>query len=120
MMLWTLTGLSILLAVVSFLSLWRHEAWWVRDTDFPRLQLAGIALALLVVEAVTLDFSRLGAWLAVALTLASLLYQSWWILPYSPFFPKEVKSARPKCSPQRLICPDGEIGRHKGLKIPRP
>ena len=38
------------LAVFTFLPFWRYEAWWVRSWDFPRLQLATIALILLVAE----------------------------------------------------------------------
>ncbi len=93
MLFWTLSGLTLLLAVLTFLPLWRHEAWWVRGGDFPRLQFAIAALILLVIAALVIDLSRPGAWVIIAASLVCLLYQSWWILPYTPLYPKQVKAA---------------------------
>jgi hypothetical protein len=31
--------LTLILLICALLPLWRHEAWWVRGLDFPRLQL---------------------------------------------------------------------------------
>ncbi|HEV2148503.1 MAG TPA: endonuclease/exonuclease/phosphatase family protein [Longimicrobiaceae bacterium] len=88
-----LAALSGLLVVLTLLPLSRCEAWWVRGLDFPRLQLAGLAVALLAVELAVLDCSQAAAWGVLGTTLASLLYQASWILPYTPFFPKEVAAA---------------------------
>ena len=93
MLFWTLSGLTLLLTVLTFLPLWRHEAWWVRGGDFPRLQFAIAALILLAIAALVLDLSRPGSWVVIAASLVCLLYQSWWILPYTPLYPKEVKAA---------------------------
>ena len=93
MLFWTLSGLTLLLTVLTFLPLWRHEAWWVRGGDFPRLQFAIAALILLAIAALVLDLSRPGSWVVIAASLVCLLYQSWWILPFTPFYPKEVKAA---------------------------
>lgn len=93
MLFWTLSGLTLLLTVLTFLPLWRYEAWWVRGGDFPRLQFAIAALALLAIAALVLDLSRPGSWAVIAASLVCLLYQSWWILPYTPLYPKEVKAA---------------------------
>jgi endonuclease/exonuclease/phosphatase (EEP) superfamily protein YafD len=35
------------LVIFTLLPLWRHEAWWVRSLDFPRLQLSAISLLLI-------------------------------------------------------------------------
>ncbi|HEX2188662.1 MAG TPA: endonuclease/exonuclease/phosphatase family protein [Longimicrobiaceae bacterium] len=90
---WILAGLGGLLLVLTLLPLSRHEAWWVRGLDFPRLQLAALALALLAAQAALLDRGRPESWMVMAVTLGCLAYQAWWIVPYTPLFPREVASA---------------------------
>ncbi|MGH8533465.1 MAG: endonuclease/exonuclease/phosphatase family protein [Gammaproteobacteria bacterium] len=89
----TLAGFTLLLTVLTFLPLWRHEAWWVRGGDFPRLQFAFAALILLAVAAFALELSRPESWVVITASLVCLLYQSWWILPYTPLYSNEVKPA---------------------------
>ena len=48
----TLLIAAVILSILSLLPLWRHEAWWVRSLDFPRLQLLVISLVLLFMDAV--------------------------------------------------------------------
>ena len=84
---------TLLLAVLSLLPLWRHEAWWVRSLDFPRLQLFLISLALLVFESVWLDLSKFSTWSLFAASFFCLAYHAWWILPYTRLYPVEVVSA---------------------------
>ena len=60
-----------------------------------------ISLLLLVVETVLLDFSQLEAWLLFSPGVLCLIYHGWWILPYTPWFKAEVRSADtvdPRCS----------------------
>ena len=84
---------TALLAAFSLLPLWRHDAWWVRSLDFPRLQLSVIALILLILELVFLDLSQPSSWGLFVLTILSLIYQAWWIVPYTRLFPVEVQPA---------------------------
>lgn len=93
---WLLVALVALLALCTLLPIWRHEAWWVRGNDFPRLQYAAVALVLLAIELLALDRSDAGTWLLLAVTVACLLYQAWWIIPYTPVFPKEVQTVPEK------------------------
>jgi endonuclease/exonuclease/phosphatase (EEP) superfamily protein YafD len=81
------------LVVFTFLPLWRHDAWWVRSLDFPRLQLFYVSLLLVLVEMVSLDFSRLGARLLFSSSMLCLVYHAWWIVPYTRLFKVEVRSA---------------------------
>lgn len=90
---WIFIGLTALLALLTLLPLSRHEAWWVRGADFPRLQLAALATVSLALQAGIFDWSLAATWVMAGITLVCLVYQSWWILPNTMFFPKEVKTA---------------------------
>ncbi|WP_341939177.1 endonuclease/exonuclease/phosphatase family protein [Marinimicrobium sp. C2-29] len=85
---------ATLLFVLSALPLCRIEAWWVRGLDFPRLQLALVALLLWGLELALLDFGRLGSWALMGLTVVCLGFQAWWIWPYTRLHSREVKTAR--------------------------
>jgi endonuclease/exonuclease/phosphatase (EEP) superfamily protein YafD len=85
---------SLILALLTFLPLWRSETWWVRALDFPRLQFGVIASLLLVAEAFGLDFSHPGAWLTTVLCLICLVFHAWWIVPYTRIFKPEVETVR--------------------------
>jgi len=89
---WLLAGLVALLALLTLLPIWRYEAWWVRGQDFPRLQYAAAGLLLLAIEWLALDWSQRSSWVLIAVTLACLVYQAWWIFPFTPLHRKEVKS----------------------------
>jgi endonuclease/exonuclease/phosphatase (EEP) superfamily protein YafD len=88
-----LLGLTALLVVATLLPLWRYEAWWVRDLDFPRLQFAFLALGLIVATVFLLDLSRPAVWILLGTLLACLAYHAWWILPYTRLHRPEVASA---------------------------
>lgn len=90
MLLATLSLLTGLMLLMTFITLWRYEAWWVRGWDFPRLQLAILAVFLLVLDLALLDFSRSVSWWLVVLDIICISYQVWWILPYTRLFPFEV------------------------------
>lgn len=92
--------LTSLLVIFTVLPMWRYEVWWVRGGDFPRFQLVSFALALLVAQMMTLDFSGVASWIMLGAVLLCIFYQGWWILPYSKFYPVEVvrtKNFDPRC-----------------------
>lgn len=88
-----ISTLVALILVATLLPLSKHTEWWVRDLDFPRLQIAILALLVLAVEPFLLDMSEPASDILVAITAACLLYQAWWIFPYLRIYPNEVKSA---------------------------
>jgi hypothetical protein len=45
---------TVILLVPTVLPMLRHEIWWVRGFDFPRLQLCCLLLALLLLELLVL------------------------------------------------------------------
>ncbi len=92
-MFWLFTGLAMALTVLTVLPLWRHEAWWVRGQDFPRLQYAVVAVALGAAGWSLLDRSEWRTWAVLGLCLACLIWQLWWIVPYTRLYKKEVRDA---------------------------
>jgi len=62
--------------------------------DFPRLQFLVLLVLLIAFQLLLLDLSDPASVGLLAVALLCLVYQSWWIIPYSPLFPCEVKSCR--------------------------
>jgi len=82
------------LLLATLLPLWRNPHWLVRGLDFPRLQLAAIAVALILIQALSLDFAEVQTWWLVGLTLVCLAWQLWWITPYTRIWRNEVKTTK--------------------------
>ena len=94
-----LVGLAVLLVLLSFLPLWQTDRWWVRQWDYPRLQVAGL---LVMVGAGLLATRIERRWWLVGLVAAALAWQVSHFLAYLPFAPKEVASAA-ACPPARSL-----------------
>ncbi len=86
---WLLTSLTVLLALATFVPILRLRHWLIRGQDFPRLQYAALALVLLVLQLWLFDLSVPSSWWPPALAAGCLLYQSYWIQPYTRLHPKE-------------------------------
>ena len=84
-------SLVALIVCATLLPLSRCTKWWIRDLDFPRLQLAILSLAVLAGQCVFLDWDDDLFHLLAAVNAACLAYQVWWIIPYTKAFPNEVK-----------------------------
>ena len=99
---WALAALASLLVLLSFLPLWQTDKWWVRQWDYPRLQVA----ALLVVAATLLAwaaFERTRGFWALAFGIACAIgWQVSHFFAYLPPYPKEVASAE-RCAPGRSL-----------------
>ncbi len=83
--------LAIALIIISFLPAWHTDRWWVRQWDFPRLQVT----ALLFLVGVGLLFTRSGQWRWPLLggVGAALFWQFTHFIAYFPPYPKQVASA---------------------------
>ncbi len=97
--------LSMLALVATVLPVIVNPHWSFRVWDFPRLQitvLAGIGLAMLI----TLMHNDIAQhrlhYLMVGLLCLTLVYQLWWILPYTLFAKKHVKDTDKHCTHHRL------------------
>ena len=99
-----LAVLAVLLAVSTLMPLSRREAWWVRGWDFPRLQLFIVALALMLAELLMLNLRNPAHGLVMLTTLACLIYQAWWIVPYTRLFRPEVNQADASADAADRLC----------------
>ena len=86
--------LTAFVTMATLLPLWRNPHWLVRGWDFPRLQLAVLAILLIIAQLIWLDFIHVYSWLLAGLTVMCLAFQLWWIIPYTPLWPTEVKDAK--------------------------
>jgi len=91
-MLTALAVVTALLLTMSLLPLIRHPYWLFRSMEFPRLQLVVLASALMVADVYLLDLRTPLPWGLLLAAAACLLWQLWWILPYTRLWPVEVKS----------------------------
>lgn len=94
---------TLIVVILTFMPLWRNEAWWVRVLDFPRLQIWIISLTLLLLESALLDFAHVAAWMLLFFSGVCFFYQAWWILPYTPLVPAEVKTTHHGVEEQQAI-----------------
>jgi endonuclease/exonuclease/phosphatase (EEP) superfamily protein YafD len=97
-----LVVLALLLVFVSFLPLWSTDRWWVRQWDYPRIQVAGLLLivgAALFFIAPKRDWRF---WALIAALLGALGWQVSHFLAYLSLYPKEVAAAK-NCPPGRSL-----------------
>ncbi len=92
---------GVLVAATLF-PLWRHPHWLVRGMDFPRMQLAILAALLALIQVLYLDLATASALVLVGITLACLVWQLWWIIPYTILWRAEVKTAEFPSSNRKL------------------
>jgi len=90
------------IVLATLMPLSNRAVWWIRDFDFPRLQLAVLASALLIAQLVFLDLSEVVSHALITITVACLMYQVWWIIPYTKVFPHEVKVALGNDTTERI------------------
>ncbi len=80
--------LSIILTALPFLKLF---AWWVRVGDFPRIQIAVLALAVAVLMLVFFYPYETREIIFIGVLLLCVIYQFYRVLPYTPFYRKQVE-----------------------------
>ncbi len=94
---------TLLVVIATVLPLSKNPHWIVRGMDFPRLQIAVVAAALLVLHGVLLELQAPLTWLLMTATALCFVWQLCWVLPYTPpIWPKEVKTSSATDSDQQL------------------
>ena len=85
--------LGAAIVAVTLLPIWRTTLWWVRLCDFPRYQVAALAVVVLVAMPLTLGpLTAAELCLLIAIGVAAL-WQVSWIWRYLPGAPLEVPSS---------------------------
>src|ERR1044071_2086851 len=84
--------LGLLAVFATLLPLWRTTLWWIRICDFPRFQIALLALTILVMTLLFRRPTELFDWLFLASLVAVVIWQSTWVGPYLPGAPRSVQS----------------------------
>ena len=87
-----ITTLTVFLALLTFVPVLRIRHWLVRGQDFPRLQYAALALALLAAQWWLFDWTEPRSWWPAGLAAACFLYQAYWIQPYTRLYPTEART----------------------------
>lgn len=87
-----LVGFGSLAVFATILPLWRTTRWWVRICDFPRFQVALLALVVLVTTPLFRLPAGLFDWLFLGTLLGVIIWQSTWVGPYLPGAPRPVES----------------------------
>jgi len=94
--------LGMVAIVATALSLTRFKVWWVRIWDFPRLQIALLAVAALALWVATAEW-REGTRLPFTLLLAvTAVYQWGMVWRYTRLAPREVQGS-PGANPARVL-----------------
>jgi len=92
---WIVGGLVVLGAlatVATIIPIWKTTKWWVRVCDFPRFQIAMIALAVFVAFVVVRLPSHAADWLFLCTLGLVIVWQFTWVGPYVPGSARAVKS----------------------------
>lgn len=84
---------SFFVIAATLLPMLRHYHWLIRGLDFPRLQIAVIAMATFIGQCFFLDMGQLYNSMVTMATFFCLSWQLWWILPYTRIWKKEVQTA---------------------------
>jgi endonuclease/exonuclease/phosphatase (EEP) superfamily protein YafD len=100
-----LYGVALACIGVTIIPLSRHEAWWVRACDFPRVQIVVVALVAVVLLVLAGDFTRGFDQLLLVALIAATAYQMAMILPYTPLWRAELhgSSTSPGARSLRLL-----------------
>ena len=93
---------TLLILMFTLLPLWRHPHWFIRGMDFPRLQFMLFAAALLIAHLLLLDRDTISAQVLIFATMVCLVWQLWWILPFTFLWRKEVKASSDS-SPEKQL-----------------
>lgn len=93
---------TVLTLLATILPLSWHSHWMVRGFDFPRLQITFFSAGLMIALLVFLDWQQPLTLLMLGTTTLCFAWQLWWILPYTPVWPIEVKSAT-SLDPGRIL-----------------
>lgn len=84
---------AALVVAWTILPLLRHQAWWIRVFEFPRIQLVVLALGGITATAVVFDSTSKEALLLYSVLFLCTIFHLRYIWPYTAMHQKQVKQA---------------------------
>lgn len=98
---WIVTLFAFLAVLWTLVPLIRHEAWWIRAFEFPRVQIAVLTAGALILYVAVTDLDKPRQIVMALVLLACIAAQLFRIFPYTSFSRTQVKAAR---SPDPADC----------------
>ena len=86
--------LGALSIAATLLPAWIWTRWWVRLCDFPRFQIALVALTIIVVLPAVRFPATLAEWLFLGVLIGVVFWQLTWVGPYFPGTARAVQSCK--------------------------
>ncbi|XID74544.1 endonuclease/exonuclease/phosphatase family protein [Alkanindiges sp. WGS2144] len=95
-------SLSLLVVFSTLWPLLPRDEWWIRGFDFPRLQILSVGIICLILLLVLP--AHWDKWRAVVILMliAAVAYQLKMVLPYTPVWPKQVKTTTEQQPSQQI------------------
>lgn len=81
---------ALILLAATFMARVRLTEWWVRACEFPRVQIASLALLTLILASFA-DSSL--KWLTIVICMVVIAVQVWHIMPWTPFWDVQMQAA---------------------------
>lgn len=81
---------TLFLTVLTMFSSTHFERWWIRGTDFPRLQFTFLGIILLLTSLFLLNLSLASSWIIIITVSLCTIYHLIWIMPYTKLYPHQV------------------------------
>ena len=82
--------LNIIMCLPTAASLSKLDYWWIRDFDFPRIQISVLITINIILGIWAYSFDFWFQYVMLGLLFITLGYQFWLILPYTLLYPKQV------------------------------
>ncbi len=90
---WLAAFAAIVVILWTLLPLFRHDAWWIRAFEFPRVQVTIITAAMLVIYIVVAGWRDVEDKILIAALSICIVFQLIRIVRYTPLFPAQLQSA---------------------------
>nr|WP_299390147.1 endonuclease/exonuclease/phosphatase family protein [uncultured Gelidibacter sp.] len=88
-----LIGFGITAIVFTLIPLIPADYWWIRMFDFPHIQLTSLTFIAILVYYIKFDFRNIKDYAFITLLIACFIFQFAKIVPFTPFYNKEVLDA---------------------------
>ncbi len=90
---WLVAIVAVFAVLWTLLPLLRHDAWWIRGFEFPRVQVTVLTVVILLAYLAVAGWRDIEDWVLVALLAVCILFQLARIAPYTAVWPKQLKPA---------------------------